>query len=158
MRNISKVGSESITLHKHHDHCSTPATANTSIGLRLQSQESRAIQQQRDWPIIDQRHVHMLLKTASFNMQSVPTQLSNNALIKLFSLVWASGHYKAWSPPFSAIAVKRELANHQQLPVNILQSEIHLAFGILKDSQANQFASDVLDIVLSVGVTNTEQH
>lgn len=107
-----------------------PANANHK------SKRLATVQQQSDWSIVDQTHIHVRLKSAGFNLKPLPSNFGHEGFIKTLCLRWPSGLDKAWSSTFATIAKQCELTDNQHSTIDVVQCKIHLSIVVLEDSQA----------------------
>src|SRR5207244_6882737 len=95
-------------------------------------------------PSIQQFNLHICAKHTAFYFQPI----GSNRILKSFNQ-WLgdgrrSGPGKARAPPPAHISIERELGDNQNFSSNIQERAVHLALVVAKDTQVDNFISQIL--------------
>jgi hypothetical protein len=120
-----------------------------------------AVQQQRDWTLVDERYLHHRLELSGGDFESSIAQRSNHVFVQRLRNLRGRCSVKRRPPSLPAIARQRELGNHEDASADVLHRPIHVVRGIgriLEETKIADLVGDVLYITGAVFSLHTEQN
>src|SRR5277367_1485835 len=116
------------------------------------------IQQDRHRAFVHQFDPHHLLKAPSLAAQASGADLFDKILIELARHLRSSRAIERRPLPPTHIAIKSELRNDQHRSHNLGDRQIHLAAGILKNTQANDLLGKIIRVRARVTLAHAKQN
>src|SRR5947207_14774098 len=103
-------------------------------GLLTRSEQLPAVQQHCYWSVIHRLDLHHSLKSSRRNFIDCRFRLTHEEFIEWFSDFRRRCVDPRRPQSSSHIAIQSELRNYQQGAADILDGQIHLSFGVVKDA------------------------
>src|ERR1700758_2476871 len=113
------------------------------------------VEQNGDWPVIDQLHLHHFLKPPGFTAHPGSADAFHEVLIKVARFLGRSGSIERRTLAAADVAVERELRDHQNSSSHLRYRAIHLSSTVFKNAQPSDFVRQVTGIRFSIGLTNS---
>lgn len=128
------------------------------MSQRAISQLVSGVNNNRYGAVVDEVHLHIGSKLPRFYME---TMLSAEAVIEVLiqrqCLLGAGGLDKRRTVAMTHIAIECELRNRENGTIYIIDTQVHLAIFVLKDTQLCHFLGDIIGIGLRVGVRDAHK-
>ena len=97
-------------------------------------------------PVVSKRHGHVGLKHASFNAHACAPRGGQEVFVQRASLFGGRRQIEARTPSFAAIAVQRELRNHQQRAACVENAAVHFAGLVGENPEAGDLAGKKIGV------------
>src|SRR5580700_10790293 len=115
-----------------------------------------AVQDYRDWAVVDQFQIHIRSEFTRFNANTGKPGAREKVLIEPQGFVgWRRGGERGTA--LADRGVEGELRNDEQRAADCRQSQVHLAGGIGKDAHPEDAVEDVIGVRLGIAAPDAEQ-
>ena len=129
-------------------------------GLELNPglEDAFGIEQDRDRPRVNERHMHCLLKAPGDDGHSQFSRFGDHALEEWPCDLRRRGLTERRSAARAGIGPERKLRDEPQRAAAVCEGKIHLALIVLEYPEANDLSGQVRGIPLGVPIPNADQH
>lgn len=111
-----------------------------------------------DGTVVDEVHLHIGSELPRFYVETILlTETVVEVLIQRQCLLGAGGLDKRRTVAMTHIAIECELRDRQNGTIDFLDTQVHLALCVLKNTQLCHFLGDIIGIGLRVGVGDAHQ-
>ena len=102
--------------------------------------------------------LHHSLENAGFHRNGSTAGAFHKVVVQIEGLPGWRGLVETWPASLAAIAIERELRNHQQAAAGFPDTAIHLARLIRKDAQAEGLVQQIVRIGAGIVSRNTKKN